>query len=108
MLLLIVLFAIGVAIFISIPLNKLAKFSEEATSLGYIKNEQLNMPNMKLVIYEVRQLIKLNQEGKTKQSFTTGIDLFCRLFFYQMKKGNVIRYNGDIDKDWGDFGGCRT
>ncbi|MGG3448926.1 sensor domain-containing diguanylate cyclase [Domibacillus aminovorans] len=56
MLLLIVLFAIGVAIFISIPLNKLAKFSEEATSLGYIKNEQMNMPNMKLVIYEVRQL----------------------------------------------------
>ncbi|OAH54356.1 hypothetical protein AWH48_07065 [Domibacillus aminovorans] len=87
MLLLIVLFAIGVAIFISIPLNKLAKFSEEATSLGYIKNEQLNMPNMKLVIYEVRQLIKLNQEGKTKQSFTTGIDLFLPVAFLSDEKG---------------------
>ncbi|WP_159434189.1 sensor domain-containing diguanylate cyclase [Domibacillus mangrovi] len=54
--LLIVLCAIGVAVFISIPLNKLAKFSEEATSRGYIKNEQMKMPNMKLVIYEVRQL----------------------------------------------------
>lgn len=55
-LLIIILGAVGVAVFISSPLNKLAKFSEEATSYGYRKNEQMNMPNMKLSIYEVRQL----------------------------------------------------